>query len=72
MPPARYGRPVKALIYALNLLHALFHYTTALCGVVYESHAALLCGLFMPLAPDNAALIESELLQSHNIASRNL
>lgn len=62
MAPARYGRPVKALIYSLNLLHALFHHATALCGVVYESHAALLSRLFMPLASHNAAFIESELL----------
>jgi hypothetical protein len=26
----------------------------------------------VPLAPHNAAFIESELLQSHNVASRNL
>jgi len=72
MAAAGYGRPVKALIDALNLLHALFHNATTLCGVVDESHAALFSRLFVPLAPHNAAFIESELLQSHNVASRNL
>jgi hypothetical protein len=69
MAASRYGRPVKAVID--DLFHALFHHATALCGVD-ESHAALLSRLFMPLASHYAALIESELLQSHNVASRNL
>ena len=69
MAPSRHGRPVKAVID--DLLHALFHHATALCGVD-ESHAALLSRLFMPLASHYAALIECELLQGHNVASRNL
>jgi hypothetical protein len=71
MATSRHGRPVKAVIHALDLFHALFHHATALCGVD-ESHAALLSRLFMPLPSHYAALIESELLQSHNVASRNL
>jgi len=41
MAPSRHGRPVIAVIDALNLFHALFHHATALCGV-HESNAALL------------------------------
>ena len=39
MTTTRNGRPVKAIIDALNLFHALFHHATALCGV-HESHTA--------------------------------
>lgn len=70
MAPSRHGRPVKTVIDSFDLFHALFHHATALSGVD-KSHAALLSRLFMSLATHDAALIESELLQSHNVASRN-